>query len=144
MNLLYDIVQKADFWKIAFPALAAIVAWFFNERKKLAWEQYQRKEENYKELLRCLKGFYVATQERDLKNQFLHQVNLLWLYAPDDVISTVYRFLFMVHTGVVTSDHEKELACGAIVEAVRKDLLSHKVLKKTKLSAKDFRRLIST
>lgn len=68
MQALIDILQSADFWKIAFPALAGIVAWFFNERSKLAWEQFKRKEEHYKELLRCLKGFYVSTQ--DLKVSF--------------------------------------------------------------------------
>ena len=144
MQLLIDILQSADFWKIAFPALAAIVAWFFNERSKLAWEQFKRKEEHYKELLRCLKGFYASTQDKELKGQFLHQVNLLWLYAPDQVIQAAYDFLEKVKTGVSFPDNEKELACGALVEAVRKDLLSRRIVKGSKLNAKDFRHFVST
>ena len=76
MQALIDIVTSQDFWKIAFPALAAIVAWVANEQSKLSWEQYKRKEET-KGLLRCLKGFYVASQDKELKGQFLHQINLL-------------------------------------------------------------------
>jgi hypothetical protein len=144
MQALIEIVSSADFWKIALPTLTAIGAWFLNERSKLAWEQYKRKEENYKELLRCLKGFYVGTQDKDLKGQFIHQVNLLWLYAPDEVIETTYRFLEKVKTDVKSVDNEKELACGALVEAIRRDLLKRTVVKNTTLNAKDFQHFIST
>jgi len=104
----------------------------------------QEKEENYKELLRCLKGCYVSTQDRELENQFLHQVNLLWLYAPDPVIRIGYAFLDKVKTGVSASDREKELACGALVAAVRKDLLARRIVRRSKLSAHDFRHFTAT
>ncbi|MBX9675741.1 MAG: hypothetical protein K2V71_03950 [Methylotenera sp.] len=144
MCALIDIVSSADFWKIVLPALAAVIAWLSNERSKLIWEQYKRKEENYKELLRCLKGFYVGTQDKELKGQFIHQVNLLWLYAPDDVIETTYQFLEKVKTGANSADNAKELACGALVEAIRKDLLKRRIVNKTTLNASDFRNFTST
>ena len=135
-----DILASSDFWKIAFPALAAVVAWFFNERSKLAWEQYKRKEENYKELLRCLRGFYSSTQDRDLKLQFVHQVNLLWLYAPDHVIEAAYGFLQKVQAGA----QDKELAFGALVAAARVDLLTRQIVRRSKLNATDFQHFTST
>ena len=46
MQALIDIVTSQDFWKIAFPALAAIVAWVANEQSKPSGEQDKRKEEN--------------------------------------------------------------------------------------------------
>ena len=144
MQSVTDILLSADFWKIAFPAAAAIVAWFVNERSKLAWEQYKRKEEHYKELLRCLKGFHLASQDRELKNQFLHQANLLWLYAPDAVIRVAYAFLELQKTGATASDAEKQLAAGALIEAVRKDLLARHVVRSSKLSATEFRNYVST
>lgn len=134
------VFSSTDFWKIALPALAAIVAWFFNERSKLAWEQYKRKEENYKELLRCLKGFYVSTQDRDLKAKFVDQVNLLWLYAPDHVIQAANTFLEKVMSGA----QDKELACGALVEAARKDLLARKIVRRSDLNSTHFRHFTST
>jgi hypothetical protein len=36
MQPVSDLFSSAEFWKIALPALAAIVAWFFNERSKLS------------------------------------------------------------------------------------------------------------
>lgn len=144
MHWLVDIFTSPDFLKIAFPALAAIVAWYFNERSKPLWEQFKRKEESYRELLRCLRGFYVTTQDKQLKEQFLHQVNLCWLYAPDAVITAAYRFLGTVHTGVKFSDEEKEKACGELVLAIRQDLLTRRVVTRTELTASDFQRLIAT
>ena len=144
MQTLTDILASADFWKIVLPALAAVLAWIANERSKLSWEQFKRKEENYKELLRCLKGFYVPTQDRELKNQFLHQVNLLWLYAPDHVVQVAYAFLEKVKTGASSTNQDKELACGALVETVRKDLLRRRPVKESVLEAKDFRHFTGT
>ena len=144
MQALIDIVTSQDFWKIAFPALAAIVAWVANEQSKLSWEQYKRKEENYKELLRCLKGFYVASQDKELKGQFLHQINLLWLYAPDHVIRLSYAFLETVKTGATAADRAiKEQAFGNFVAAIRKDLLSRKIVRRTGLEGKDFRHFVA-
>src|SRR5258708_25831543 len=124
-----EILSSTDFWKIVFPALAAVVVWFLNERSKLAWEQYKRKEENYKELLRCLRGFYVSNQDRHLKLEFVHQVNLLWLYAPDHVVKAAYQFLRKIQTAA----QDKEFAFGYLVAAARADLLSRKIVRRSEL-----------
>jgi hypothetical protein len=92
MTSLTDVLLSVDFLKIALPAAGAITAWFLNERSKIRSEQLQRKEERYKELLRCLKGFYVGRQDSDLKSQFVEQVKLCWLYAPDDVVKKQMLF----------------------------------------------------
>lgn len=144
MEGLLKILSSIDFWKIAAPALVAIVAWYLNERSKRKLEEYERKEESYKELLRTLRGFYVTGHDPELKSAFLDQVNLCWLYAPDEVIKRAYDFLSLVHTGVAATDEQKELAVGALVEGIRKDLISRKIVKKSKLEAKDFKHLRST
>jgi len=135
-----EILTSPDFWKIAVPALAAIIAWFFNERTKLVWEQYKRKEENYKELLRCIRGFYVSSQDAEVKAQYVHQSNVLWLYAPDHVVQANNAFLDKVQTGAP----DKELAFGEVVLLARKDLLSREIVRDTKLTANDFRHFTST
>ncbi len=137
-----EIVTSVDFWKFAAPLFGAIVAWFVNEWRKRVWEQYQRKEESYKELLRCLKGFYVgASNAAELKEEFLNQLNRCWLYCPDDVIKKGYAFLDTVHTGQTSTDKVKEKAVGDFVASIREDLLSRKLLKKTKLTGEDFKHL---
>jgi ribonuclease HI len=82
-----------DFLKFFLPFLAAIVAWFANEWRMRGWEEHQRKEDRYQELITSLKGFYVSswTQEESKahKNHFIDQLNLCWMYCPDDVIHKI-------------------------------------------------------
>ena len=59
-------------------------------------------------------------------------------------VSMSPEFLEKVKTGVSFPDNEKERTCGALVEAVRKDLLARRVVKRSKLNAKDFRHFVST
>ena len=144
MEKFIAIITNLGFWTIVAPAFLAIFAWYLNELAKRKWEEYGRKEERYKELLRTLKGFYVTTLDSKLKEEFIHQVNLCWLYTPDEVIQKAYAFLDTVHTSANVQDKDKENAVGALVVAIRKDLLSRKMVRKTKLQASDYKHLRST
>ncbi len=144
MDALLKIILSVDFWKIVAPALIAIGAWYFNERSKRIQQEYERKEESYKELLRTLCGFYVSGHDPQLKSEFIHQLNLCWLYAPDEVIKKSYKFLSLVHTGVKATNEQKELSVGELVAEIRKDLISRKIVKKSKLKAEDFKHLVAT
>jgi len=142
MPAILDALSSVDFWKFALPLLGAVIAWFANEWRKRISDQYQRKEANYKELLRSLRGFYVGASDADeLKREFLNQLNIAWLYCPDDVIKKGYIFLDTVHAQNVSPDAEKEVALGTFVAAIRCDLLSRKLVRKAKLSPADFRHL---
>ena len=136
--------QVLDSLKLVIPLLAAIVVWFLNERSKRAWDEYVRKEDNYRRLVVSLKGFYASTQDKDLKNAFLEQVSLSWLYSPDEVIREAYDFLSTVTTASSHADAEKERAVGELMLAVRRDLFSRRVTRSTELSAGDFRHLTAT
>ena len=144
METLSKILTSVEFWKIAAPVIFAIVAWYLNENSKRKQVEYERKEENYKELLRTLRGFYVTGHDASLKEEFLHQVKLCWLYAPDEVIKKAYEFLAKVKTGTTETNENKELSVGELVSAIRNDLISRKMVKKSKLKAKDFEHLEST
>ena len=139
---MLKIIASVDFLKFALPLLGAIVAWLVNEWRKRIWEQYQRKEQSYRELLRCLKGFYAGANKADeLKAEFLNQLNQCWLYCPDDVILKGYAFLNTVHTANLSLDEVKEKAMGDFVASIRNDLLSRKLVRRTKISGKDFKHL---
>ena len=142
MNTIVEVLSSVDFWKFVLPLFGAVIAWFANEWRKRLADQYQRKEANYKELLRSLRGFYFGTvNANELKLEFLNQLNAAWLYCPDDVIQKAYAFLYTVH-GESSSDEKKEAALGEFVAAIRKDLLSRKLVRSTSLSAKDFRHFV--
>lgn len=140
MCAVKEVLSSVEFWKFAIPLLGAVVAWFTNEWRKRVADQYQRKEENYKELLRSLRGFYVgAAEAENMKTEFLNQLNASWLYCPDEVIKKGYEFLDTLHAKKAHTDEEKENAMGAFVAAIRTDILSRKLVRSTALTASDFR-----
>lgn len=139
---MLETLSSIDFWKFAAPLLGAVIAWFINEWQKRVSDQYQRKEANYKELIKSLRGFYVGVADANaMKGEFLNQLNTAWLYSPDDVIRKGYAFLDTVHTRAISDDARKEEALGEFVAAIRNDLLSRKLVRSTKLTASDFKHL---
>jgi hypothetical protein len=140
--VLSEILSSADFWKFVVPLGGAVVAWYINEWRKRVADEYQRKEANYKELVRSLRGFYVGVPNAEtLRLEFLNQLNLSWLYCPAEVIRKGYAFLDTVHAKQAHSDEDKERAFGEFVAAIREDLLSRKLVRSGGLSAKEFRHL---
>lgn len=120
------------------------VSWLLNENSKRRHEDYIRKEQRYGSLLKSLKGFYEQSQNKELKEEFINQVNQCWLYCPDEVIQKAYFFLKTVHTGANTSNTDKETALGELILAIRKDLYTHYPFRRTKLKPEDFKHLRST
>jgi hypothetical protein len=51
-------------------AISAVIAWFVNEKRKRAWEEYQRKEARYQGLLQAMRGFYAEINDKEKKDQF--------------------------------------------------------------------------
>lgn len=136
---------------ILIPVIGAVIVfvsglatWYLNERSKRIHEEYKRKEEKYSGLIRSLRGFYVDSFNKELRSEFLNQLNLCWMYCPDEVIHKAYNFLLMVHTDQRHSDEEKEKTVGELMLAIRKDLTSRKPLGKTNLTPRDFRHLKAT
>ena len=137
-----------DYLKLLIPLVVALLAWLGNEWRKRQWEEYKRKEERYQELIKALKGFHLSSwspdESKTMKNHFIDQINLCWMYCPDEVILKAYAFINTVHTSRTCSNEEKELALGELILAIRKDLISKKVLSSTQLKPGNFVVLTST
>lgn len=121
--------------------LGSTIIWFCNKQKERIHEEYVRKEERYNSLIKTLAGFYVGSENKKDKDVFITEGNLCWLYCPDDVIQKLYNFLSKVEVGVRFSDEEKEMAVGQLMVAIRNDLISRKILKKSDLKPEDFKNL---
>ena len=143
-----EVISSIDFWKFAAPLFGAILAWIANEWRKQYWELYKRKEESYKELLKSVRGYYDGAVDENLKAEFLQQLDLCWLYCPDDVIKKGYEFLHLIQTDVKATDSQRSHALGKFVSAIRKDIYPKKriILKrkiglkgKTNLTEEDFK-----
>jgi hypothetical protein len=129
----------SDVVKLTLPLIATVIAWFWNEHKKREQEQYVRKEEKYKALLTALQGFYEGSQDTEKnaekKQTFVEQVNQCWLYCSDEVIQKAYTFMEKVQGGAA----DRGQACGDFVAAIRRDILSRKIVSSTKLDGQQFK-----
>lgn len=108
--------------------ITGFITWGLNEKSKRKQESYQRKEERYAELIKSIKGFYVNSDNPSLKENFLQQVDLCWMYCQDDVLIKMYSFLETVKTNSST-DVQKEIALGEVMVAIRNDLLKDSRIK---------------
>lgn len=134
---MYEFLS-ADFLKFFVPLVGAVVAWFINERRRRAWEEYLRKEERYRELLRTLTGFYTYAGDAEVRRQFLEEYKRCWLYCSDDVIRAANRAMEgMIENSPIPND-ERLRRVGEMVIAIRQDLLRRTLTKNTELLPQDF------
>ncbi len=110
------------------PLLVAIVAWGLNERSKLNWERYKRKEERYMGFLLSIRGFYEGSEDTKLKEKFIDDLRLAWLYCPDKVVRAGNDFLASVNSGSESTDQEKQTTLGKFELELRRDLLGRTTL----------------
>jgi Pyruvate/2-oxoacid:ferredoxin oxidoreductase delta subunit len=122
----------------------SLITWSLNERSKRIYEEYKRKEEKYSKLIRALRGFYTSSFNKELRDEFLNQLNLCWMYCPDDAIIKAYNFLSTVDTNSKSANGEREKVLGEFMLSIRKDLIKRKPLKKTSLKPEDFKHLKAT
>lgn len=123
---------------IAGPLFVGVIAWSANEWRKRATEDRARREERYRLLIQHSRGFYVGGNQLEI-TKFLEDVSVSWLYCSDSVISALYAFLDSVHSDRKTEDTQKEQAFGAMVAAMRYDLMKVGPFRRTRFSAKDYR-----
>lgn len=134
-----DEILAPDFLKFAIPIAGAAIAWFGNESRKRSAEEYARKEERYRALIRAFRGFYTATPSQDQREAFLQELNQCWLYCPDSVIRAGYEFLESVHTAANATQQRKQELAGAFFLEIRRDLLRRRRVRGTRFSESDFR-----
>ena len=137
-------------WTIFLPVLAtsftiisSIIIWAFTERNKRKQELFIRKEEKYSKLIQAIKGFQSEHESKDLKQEFIDQLNLCWMYCPDSIIIKAYDFLLLLNPERERTPTSEELlkAISELILEIRKDLIVNKNLKSTSLTANDYKNL---
>ena len=70
-------------WSLYIPIFTAFITifgsaivWYLNGIENRRQEDYKRKEERYINLIKSIRGFYVGVNNKELKEQFLLQINL--------------------------------------------------------------------
>ncbi len=133
---------SADFLKIFLPLVGAVVAWFLNERRRHAWEEYLRKEDRYRELLRNLSGFYSHSADPEMRRLFIEEYKRCWLYCSDDVIKAANAAMDVMVEGTTVPMEQRRQILGEFVLAIRRDLLRRRLTKDTSLSSSDYRQIM--
>jgi len=132
---------SADFLKFFLPLAAGVVGWLANERAKRQTEEYTRKEQRYRVLLLSLQGFYDVSVNLQQRQEFLNQLTLCWLYCSDEVVLAGQDFLAkMMDTSGSTQDQKNQSAAD-LIGAIRRDLLSRRVIRRTALTGREFQRV---
>ncbi len=133
-------------WKFFLGVIGAVGAWLWsvytwrkNQDVQRAQNEYQRREQLYREMLKSMAVFYKGVGQLAGAGSFLEQYRLAWLYAPDEVIRAIEAFLVTQKTEI-PADQKDQLgrkALAELVSSVRKDLFAMAKLSTT-LAAADF------
>jgi len=141
MNIEITDFLSADFLKFFIPLAGGVIAWMVNEYRKRQSDEYLRKEERYRGLLLSLRGFYESAEDLSLKQAFANELALCWLYCSDDVIEKANAFIRTLKENSGATGEEKVRRLSALIGAVRKDLLSRRIVRNTSLTGNEFERL---
>lgn len=129
---------SADFVKFFLPLAGGVIAWFWNERRRRIWEEYLRKEDRYRELLKSLSGFYVHAADSSVRNQFIEEYKKCWMYCDDEVIHAANAAIHATKNGATISMDDRLKIIGTLVLAIRRDMLRRSLVRKTKLAPEDY------
>jgi hypothetical protein len=133
-------------WKFLLGVIGAVGAWAWsvytwrrNQDAQRAQNEYQRKEQLYREMLKSMAVFYKGVTQSAGASQFIEQYRLAWLYAPDEAIRAIDAFL-ATQKPDVPADQKDKLGQRALAElalSARNDLFATAKLRTT-LTAADF------
>jgi hypothetical protein len=139
------ICSQVDFNKIltaVIPVVSVVVGWAINESSKRKDAIRKKREERYEIMLTSLSGFYESIlpgisgesskedieekqkeseSKKILKQAFLDQLNLSWIYCSDEVILKANEFLDSVKTQENNHLHSAQIL-GEFMLLVRKEL----------------------
>jgi len=116
--------------------LGSYLTYYFAVKSRRDEAILRFKEEKYSALLVLLQGFIGLTTSSDLKRKFFEEQYRSWIYSSDSVVKAVNAMVQLVIDahGNKPDPTASQHAIGAIVLAMRRDLLGH-----THLSPMDFK-----
>ena len=120
--------QPSQFWWtnwdpliiLFITAVVGILTWGLTEWARRSNAKYLRKEQRYLKLIEGLKG-YDKPEDKELKKQFIHEINLCWLYCPNNVIRKANDLLRTLNDDNLTE--ERVNAMSEFMLTIRKDAL---------------------
>ena len=128
-----------DWWLLlinfAFSAILIYLGWRFKEQVERSNKIYLQKVERYDKLIELIENLKenMKPGDTELRDKFMHQINLCWLYCPDQVVQKIIDFVLKFNDDKV-SKKEREETVGELMITLRRDAQ----FKKTKLNRVDY------
>ena len=99
-------------------------------------------------MVTCIKSFTRGNTDVQLRQEFIDQLNLSWVYCPDEIIK---KGTFILETMIPDANglsrytnEQKVNAIGELFVEIRKDILTTSLRTKTKLKAEDYKSIGTT
>lgn len=128
---------------ICVTAVLTVTAWLVSDCQDRQFQLDQWKTERYHALVESARGFHVGADPStswELREEFIAQLDLCWVYCSDEVIRKAYQFVETVETGQISTEEEKERAFKGFIAEIRKEV----VRDKSTLTWEEFRILGAT
>lgn len=120
--------------------LVVIYQYYRGQKDKRKFEEFQRKEIMFSGLLTNIRGFYRGVNDLGMKNEFIRQYNLCWMYCSDDVIRKLNTFIEAAEHNLPN----REILLGEAIIAIRYELIIRHVVKYTSLKPNEFKILTAS
>ena len=98
-----------------------VIGWLLNEEAKRRDIREKKKRKRYELLILALNAYHQNGQASGKRVQFIHQVNLSWLYCSDKFIRKAYEFINSSEDFSQASEEQKDKLLGELMVIIRKD-----------------------
>lgn len=129
--------------------LGSVTGWIYNEIQKRKLKLLLEKEKRYENIIRLLRNLGEAGANSDKGNEFIVEIQLCWMYCPDEVIKKGNQFLDSMNPKIGEKSQEDiDRIKGEFILELRKDLIKMNksifrfLLNNTKLDSQDFRDVV--
>lgn len=134
--IIVSLKNNATITIFIFAAFASIIIWYLNERKRRSIQEYKQKEKRYIELIELIESLKENEKPSDNnRDKFLHQINLCWLYCPDNVVRKIADLISKLNNDNISLE-KKDMSMNDLMVSLRKD-----IRKKTKLNQDDYKKV---
>ena len=99
----------------------AAISWTLNLREKRRVDEYVRKEQVYRDIVKELQSLYRSDNPHE-KEKFIEQTRVTWIYCPDAVVRELNASLDAL-IEIPAPPNPQKVALGRAVAAMRKDLM---------------------
>lgn len=107
-------------------AVLTVTAWIVTDCQNRQYQLERWKTERYHALVESSRGFHAGADPSaswELREDFLTQLDLCWVYCSDAVIRKAYQFVETVEIGQDSSDEQKERAFREFIAEIRKEIV---------------------